>query len=143
MSEDGRAGGHESAEKETGATGEGSSSHLELLISVVGAILTLALLGFLAYQAVAVGDSGPELTAAVSRIDRVGDQFVAQVRVENNGGKTASGVNVTGELKLEHTTVERATTTISFVPPTSSRRAALVFTRDPRRGRLSVRAAGY
>ena len=82
-------------------------------------------------------------SVAVSGIERVEDQFVVHVRVRKTGGETASGVTVAGALKAGGNTTEQATTTVSYVPPTSFREAALVFTRDPRDAKLTVRAAGY
>lgn len=119
------------------------SSKRERFIAVLGVILVVALLCFLAYQALAGAEGGPELTVEVGHIERAEDQFVVHVRIRNDGGKTAGSVSVAGALTDGGRTLEQATTTVSYVPPTSFRAAALVFTRDPREVKLSVRAAGY
>ena len=119
------------------------SSKGERLVAALGVILVVALLCFLAYQALAGAEGGPELGVDVERVERARDQFVVHVRIRNDGGKTARSVSVSGALTDGGRTVEQATTTVSYVPPTSVRAAALVFTRDTREVKLSVRAEGY
>lgn len=142
MSEDRAATADERGQNEDSKQ-HGGGPVLERLVGALGGVLVVALLVFLIYQAVAVSDGGPDLSATVSGIEHVGGQYVTHVRVENQGGETASGVNLAGTLSVDGTTVEQATTTISYVPLKSSRRAVLVFARDPREAKLSVRAAGY
>ena len=119
------------------------SSRAEVPFAIIGASLVAGVVAFLAYQAVAVPDTGPDLHVAVSRIERVDDRFVVHVRVGNDGDQTARGVAVAGSISSDGKTIQQANTTVSYVPPTSSRRAALVFTRDPREASLSVRVSGY
>lgn len=139
----------EQSDRDEGRDGPGSrrdpevSSKGERLVAVLGVILVVALLGFLAYQALAGAEGGPQLSVDVARIDRAGNQFVVHARIRNDGGMTARSVSVSGALTDGGRTLEQATTTVSYVPPTSFRDAALVFTRDPRDVKLSVRAAGY
>ncbi len=121
----------------------GTSPPLERLIGALGAILVIALVAFLAYQAAVLPDTGPRLSTTVARIERAGDQFVTHVRVANSGGETAEGVTVAGRLRTPNGEGEKVTTTISFIPAQSTRRAALVFGHDPRDGELDVRAAAY
>ena len=116
---------------------------LERLLGALGAVLVLALLTFLVYQSAVGSETGPELSTEVSRIAPAGDQFVAHVRVRNRGGETAESVSVSGDLRVAGTRVGQASTTIAHIPANSSRQAALVFERDPRDGRLDVRAEGY
>lgn len=120
-----------------------ASPKWELLLALLGGAVVLAVLAFLAYQALAVSDTGPQLSAAVSNVERVGDHFVAHVRVDNDGNQTARGVNVSGELSANGKTLQQASTTISYLPPTSFRKGALLFTKDPRQLKLTVRVAGY
>jgi uncharacterized protein (TIGR02588 family) len=124
------------------ARGRGSPP-LERLLGVLGGVLVVGLLAFLAYEGAVTPDTGPDLRARVERIERVGDNFVAHVRVTNDGGETAEGVTVVGEVRAEGRSVHRATTTLSYVPAESGGEATLVFTFDPRRADLTVRAAGY
>jgi uncharacterized protein (TIGR02588 family) len=81
------------------------------------------------------------LASSVSSASK--NQFVAHVRVTNDGGETAQGVSVVGEVRAEGGTVQRATTTLAYVPAESGGNAALIFGVDPRKGDLVVRAAGY
>lgn len=133
------------ADEQAGSTEQEppASPKWELLLAVLGGAVVLALLAFLAYQALAVSDTGPQLSAAVSKVERAGDHFVAHVRVDNDGNEAARDVNVSGELSANGKTLQEASTTISYLPPTSFRRAALLFTKDPRQVKLTVRVAGY
>ncbi len=120
-----------------------ASPPLELVLGALGGLLVAALLAFLAYQAAAVPDRGAELRVTVESLERTGSQLVAHVRVKNDGGETAEGVGVAGTLHDDGDVVERATTTLSYVPAQSSRRAALVFSGDPANPELSVGVTGY
>jgi uncharacterized protein (TIGR02588 family) len=61
----------------------------------------------------------------------------------NEGGQTAEGVDIEGELRTGIEPVERSRTTIDYLPPRSEKKAGLFFTRDPRQFDLQVRSLGY
>lgn len=119
------------------------SSRSELAVGVVGGLVTLALIGFLLYQALVLRDRDPQLSAAVVAVEAAAPGFVAQLRVRNTGGGTAEAVHVTGSVTRAGSTVEEVTATIAYVPPSSSREATLVFAAPPGRGDLQVRVTGY
>ena len=63
--------------------------------------------------------------------------------IDNASRRTAAAVSIEGTLRDGGQTVETSTATLSFVPGHSERKAGLIFTRDPRRHALEVRATGY
>ncbi len=119
------------------------SSPGEWALGVLGGLVTLALLGFFAYQALAVRDGDPRLGVEVVAIEETPPGFVAELRVRNNGGGTAQTVHVVGTVTVGGRSVSEASTTIDYVPPNSSSEAALVFEVGPSTGNLNVRVAGY
>jgi uncharacterized protein (TIGR02588 family) len=55
----------------------------------------------------------------------------------------AAGLMVEGVLKEGTATVETSAITMDYVPSGSQRRAGLIFSRDPRKFELQIRAKGY
>lgn len=119
------------------------SRKAEPLVGIAGAVVIVAALVFLTYQAVAVRDGGPELTASVTQVEHTGEHYVVHYRVTNDGGTTAGAVQIVGELTGNSKSVQKLTATVAYVPVDSSRTGALIFTSNPDLGRLSVWAAGY
>jgi uncharacterized protein (TIGR02588 family) len=124
------------------AQSEGGSSAGEYVLGGVGAVLVVALIAFLTYQAL-IRDSGPEISVEVTQVQAVDAGYAVRVQVHNDGGTTASGVVVSGQLTRQGRQVDQASTTVSYVPPDSMRTAALVFSEDPRNGQLTVGPDGY
>jgi uncharacterized protein (TIGR02588 family) len=133
---------------ETEATSEhtgsdGGSSAREYAAGGLGALLVLALIIFLGYQALVVRETGPEISVEVTQVEAVEAGYAVRVEVRNGGGTTAEGVLVSGHLVRDGREIEQASTTMSYVPPNSVRSAALVFSEDPRNGDLTVGPDGY
>ena len=71
------------------------------------------------------------------------DGFLLQFQAVNEGGTTADGVIVEGELKRGMEKVESSQTTITHLPAESERGGGLYFSQDPRQFDFRVRALGY
>ncbi len=121
--------------------GSGSSAG-EYALGALGALVVVALLTFLGYQAV-VRDTGPEIAVEVTGFDAGPAGYAVQLEVTNHGGTTASGVVISGRLTRDGHQVDSASTTASYVPPDSMRTVSLVFSEDPRDGELTVGPDGY
>ena len=119
------------------------TSAAEYVLGALGGLLVLLLIAFLAYQAVAVRESGPDLTVEATAVEQVGTRYQVHLTVINDGGTTAEAVHVSGSLTRRGERVEEASATIAYVPPESRRGAVLVFSTDPRDGDLAVGADGY
>ncbi|SEL98037.1 TIGR02588 family protein [Blastococcus sp. DSM 46786] len=115
----------------------------EYALGALGGLLVLVLLGFLVQQVVTGRGSAPELAVTVTAVEPRGDGWAVAFRVENSGGRTAEQLEVSGSLTRGGREVEQASATIAYVPPDSRRSGALLFSEDPRDGRLEVRPAGY
>ena len=85
----------------------------------------------------------PVLLVEPLNLTRGGSIYVLEVEVRNSTGQTGAAVNVEGTLKQGGREVETSSATISYVPGLSTRRAGLIFSRDPRRYAVELRVAGY
>ncbi len=119
------------------------SSTGELVLGVVGGLVMLVLLGFLAYQGLVVHEGDPRLGVEVVAVEEASPGFVAQLRVRYDGGTTAQAVHIVGTVTTVGRPAEEATATIDYVSPGSTTEVALVFRADPGTGNLDVRVAGY
>lgn len=115
----------------------------EWVVAGVGLVLLLASLAYLGFHAL----QGPQ-TPPAPRIELLGvhgqeGQFLARIRVRNQGTQTAAGLTVAGTLKQGDQTLEESETELDYLPGGSSREAGLFFTRDPRTAQLELSAKGY
>lgn len=112
-------------------------------IGLVGLIFILGSIGFMLYE-VTLGDSSPpDVTVLVDEVTATESGFLVTFQVVNNGGTTAAGLTVEGELRSDTEIVETSDTTIEYVPSHSERLGGLFFTYDPRQYELQLRALGY
>lgn len=70
-------------------------------------------------------------------------QFYVPFTVTNIGGGTAESVQVIGELALDGEVVESGEQVITFLSKNEEEEGMFIFTRNPRQGDLTVRAASY
>jgi uncharacterized protein (TIGR02588 family) len=119
------------------------TSAAEYVVGALGGLLVLLLIAFLAYQAVAVRESGPDLTVEVTAVEEVGAGYQVHLTVTNDGGTTAETVHLGGSLTRDGEQVGGASASVAYVPPESRRDAVLVFSTDPRDGELTVGVEGY
>lgn len=117
----------------------------EWVLAAIGAIVTLATIGFLVYEGLAEGAAGaPELTVETGAATRQGSGWAVPVEARNTGSATAASVRIVGELRdAAGGVVEESEMTLDYVPEASSRAGTLLFTRDPSTSTLEVRATGY
>lgn len=112
-------------------------------IAVLGLVLVLGSIGFMLYEAAAGDSSPPDVTVRVDSIRPTQNGFLIEFRAINEGGTTAQGLTVEGELRSGTDSVEISNTTIEYVPSHSERAGGLFFKSDPRQYELQMRAKGY
>ena len=112
-------------------------------IGLLGLVLVLGSIGFMLYQAAAGDSSPPDVTVRVGSILPIRNGFLGEFRAINEGGSTAEGLTVEGELRKGTESVETSNTTIEYVPSHSEREGGLFFRSDPRQYELRLRATGY
>ena len=105
----------------------------------------------LRFQAPLTGEASRRRTSSataavklsVDSVVQTRNGYLAKIVAVNEGGMTAAGVVIEGELRRGTESVERSWTTIDYLPPRSEQRGGLFFTRDPRQFELQVRPFGY
>lgn len=133
----GEDGGHDGADSER-------TSIWEWVAAGVGALLVVAAIGFVSWQAISEPDHAvPMLTVSVDSVARHADRHVVRFTVRNAGAATAAGVRVDGTLRSGDVVVETSSATVDYVPAHSRRTAGVIFTRDPRGYQLELRPVGW
>ena len=119
-------------------------SLLEWISAGVGLLLAAAMVGFIGWEA-ATGDGRepPALVVEPQRAVRTAGGYVVEFVARNSSEATAAAVRIEGQLKQGGESVETSEASLGYVPGRSRREGGLVFTRDPRRYRLEMRATGY
>ena len=112
-------------------------------IGLLGLALVLGSIVFMLYEAAAGDSSPPDITVKVQSIAPSRNGFLVKFRVINEGGTTAEGLTVEGELRNGTQSVEISDTTIEYVPSHSEREGGLYFITDPQQHELRIRAKGY
>lgn len=112
-------------------------------IGVLGLVLVIGSIGFALYEAAAGDSSPPDVAVEVEGIVPAENGFLVEFRAVNEGGTTAAGLTVEGELRNGTEIVETSDTTVEYVPSHSQRAGGLFFTLDPRQYELQLRATGY
>jgi uncharacterized protein (TIGR02588 family) len=116
---------------------------LEWIVAGIGVLLVASVIGFFLYEAFAGNQMPPQVKLSIGPVIQTSNGYLIQITAVNQGGSTAKGVVIEGELRRDIETVERSELTIDFLPPRSEKRAGLFFTRDPRAFKLQVRPFGY
>jgi len=119
-----------------------STNPVEWGIAAVSAVLLLALVAFLTYEAVTRDGTQPTLELSVEEIVEGPTAYTVVLEVFNAGDMTGAAVEIEGTLTIgQETSVSNVV--LDYAPARSTRRAALLFEQDPRAGELELRVTGY
>ena len=116
---------------------------LEWIIGGIGFVIIAGVLGFLLYTAISENHPAPDVKISVESIMQIRNGYLVRLTVTNEGGLTAEGVIVEGELRKGADVIERSETVIEFLPAHSKKRGGLFFSKDPKQYELTVRPLGY
>ena len=118
---------------------------LEWIAAGAGLLLTLAILGFLLWQAVhdMNREPTPSITVDAGSVLKVESGYVVEVIARNGTHATAAGVEVEGTLERGGETVATGSLTFDYVPGKSQRQGGLFFKEDPRAHTLELNVLGY
>lgn len=112
---------------------------LEWVAAAFGALVALAILGTIGWQAVTASyDRVPLLSARIKSVMPAGDGHVVTIEVTNASSRTAASVEVEGEIDGETSSV-----TIDYVPGHGEASAGLIVGANPRTQPLKLRVTGY
>lgn len=116
---------------------------LEWVVGVLGALIVAALVGYLVWSAVARDETPPDVRLQVIGIQELPEGYLVRFAAENQGSQAAAALLIEGELELPDGETETGEATIDYLPPRSTREAALVFRNDPVSGDLTIRPKGF
>lgn len=107
-------------------------------------MLVAAALSVLVYKAIWRDVSPPQVTVHLIAVMPVQNGYLVQFNAVNQGGSTAEGVVIEGQLRRgSDPAVETSHTTLDYLPSHSELRGGLFFTQDPRQSDFQLRALGY
>jgi uncharacterized protein (TIGR02588 family) len=119
------------------------TSLLEWTVASGGALILVALIGYLVFYGLTNPDGPPKIRFETGAVEEAGSGYVVQFTVRNEGYSTASALEISGRLALGDSIAEESRATIDHLPEQSSRRGGLFFSRNPALYRLGLRAEGY
>jgi uncharacterized protein (TIGR02588 family) len=117
---------------------------LEWAVFVVGLVLVLSALVYLAYDGATLGDAPPRLEVRTGTPEQQPHSYVVPVSVINHGDQTAEGVQIEVILLQGGEEKERSEFSVAFVPRGSTREGWVAFQTDPRAAeQIKARVLGY
>ena len=115
---------------------------LEWSVFAASSLLIVALLGFLVYESLTIGNAPPDIQLEVGAPEQRSGYFAVPINATNKGDHTAEGVHI--EVVLRGAGKEETGDfDIAFLPRRGSREAWVTFKNDPRQGTLEARVLGY
>lgn len=129
---------HEDKRKDSG------TPILEWISVAIGFVLTLAMLGFIGWQALtSTGEEPPAVEVRIERIAPAAGGWVVEIAAVNSSPATAAAVQIEGELKEGERVLATSQMTLDYVPGNSERQGGLFFRDNPEAYNLEIRALGY
>ena len=116
---------------------------LEWAVFAIGLILTLGVIGSLAWDAARGGEKPPDLIVELGAPEPRAQGWAVPVTVRNQGEETAESARVVVTLELPGGEKEEAELDFPFVPRRSRREGWVHFLHPPASGRLNGRVTGY
>lgn len=120
------------------------SSALEWAAGSIGLAVTLAILGYLGWQALTQrGPVAPDIEIEAERISRAGSNYIVEIVAHNRAPSAVAAVEIEGTLTSASSASETGRVTFDYIPGGSSVRGGLHFSSDPTAGSLELRSLGH
>ncbi|CAN7673415.1 TIGR02588 family protein [Neorhizobium tomejilense] len=116
---------------------------IEWATGMVSALVVVATIAWVAYQAWTHDDMQPELSIAITERRQTEGGYRVVFDIANKATATAAAVTVRGEILDGGNIVEDADITFDYVPAESKSSGAILFSQDPGTREVRVRAVGY
>jgi uncharacterized protein (TIGR02588 family) len=129
------------AKQRRAAERSSATSPWEWVAASVGGAMICAAIGYMIWYGLTSREGVPELELEAVATTQAGASYLVEVEVRNQGRATAAAAEIEGQITGPDGPLETSEATIDFVPPNSSRKAFLQFTKDPA-GRLQLRVKG-
>lgn len=121
----------------------GSAPLSEWIVAGVSTVLVLAMLAYTTHEAFTSSGKAPVLIVRADSVVSNEWGFLVMFTVRNDGEQTAAGVTIHGAVQADTVTLEESDATLDYVPVRATRQGALLFSVDPRRHSLRLRATGF
>jgi len=115
----------------------------EWVVAALGALLVAGTIGYLVWHATGRDEGPADVRVVAEEVVALQDGWLVRFRAANAGAQAAAELLVHGELVGPEGVLETAEASIDYLPPRSAREGGLIFSRDPRRHELRLRAKGF
>jgi uncharacterized protein (TIGR02588 family) len=115
----------------------------EWVVAAIGAALVAGTIGYLVYLASVRDATPPDIRVVEDGVVALQGGWLVRFRAANAGGQAAAQLLVEGELEGPQGPIETSEATVDYLPARSERKGGLIFSRDPRRHALRLRAKGF
>jgi uncharacterized protein (TIGR02588 family) len=116
---------------------------IEWVTGAVSAVIVIAVMVWIAKDAIADRDASPNLVGSVVHVQQRSGGYQVQFEVRNSASATASQVTVRGEVRDDDTLLETTETVVDYVPGHSKANGGLIFLHDPGGKTIHIRATAY
>ena len=116
---------------------------LEWFAAGAGFFFLICLLVAIGHDAITgSSEQPPNIEVLPGEIIAAPPRYVVPFKASNGSGGTAAAVQIEGKLEVG-SMIETSQATIDYIAGQSTGEGSLIFTSDPRRGRLTLRVTGY
>ena len=125
-------------------SGQGTRTPLlEWVAAGAGFFFLICLLGAIGHDAITGSSQQPPNIAVLpGEIIATPSRYIVPFKASNSSGGTAAAVQIEGKLEVGPV-IETSHATIDYIAGQSTGEGSLIFTSDPRLGRLTLRITGY
>lgn len=116
---------------------------VEWLTGLASTTIVVAMIGWMAYEAMTNADRPPEIAAQILTIDPLPSGWRVMIEVRNSGDQAAAAVEIKGSLLDGTTAIEEAGMTFDYVAAGSTSRGGLVFVNNPSLHQLQIVPSGF
>lgn len=119
------------------------TSLLEGITAVIGLILVLFSVGYIAFKGITERDSPPDLVVSITSVKPVASGYLVEFKVKNEGEKNAANIVIEGKLAKNDGDFDTKTTTINYIASKSEQSGGLYYEENPALNKLNIKAVGY
>lgn len=116
---------------------------VEWIAAALGLALVCTTIGFMLYKGMTRSGTPPDVEIRAEAVRPVHGGYVVTIRALNRGETTAADVRIEGQLRNAAGVAETSELTFQYLPPLSSRKGGLFFSRNPAEHQIELRAKGY
>jgi uncharacterized protein (TIGR02588 family) len=116
---------------------------IEWVTGAVSAVIVIAVMVWIAKDAIADRDASPDLVGSFVNVERRSGGYQVQFEVRNKASVTASQVTVRGEVRDGDALLEATDTVVDYVPGHSTATGGLIFQHDPDGKTIHIQATAF